>query len=151
MMNGHTIEFGNGNVPMNVSPIRADWILEGNPISRNRLLSTSADSTACTLFWDCTAGRFNWFYDIDETVYVLEGSVTIKFEAGNVCRLVAGDWVFFPKGSSAEWTVENYVRKIAFCRSPLPMPVQFARRVYRALKRLGSSGSSPSQVPSMFQ
>jgi uncharacterized cupin superfamily protein len=151
MLNGNAIEFGHSNIPMNVSPIRAAWILEGNPVSRNKLISTSADCLASTLFWDCTAGRFNWFYDVDETVYLLEGSVSIKDEAGNVHRLIAGDWMFFPKGSSAEWTVERYVRKVAFCRSPLPRPLQLARHIFRALKRVVNVGSSAPQVPTMFQ
>ncbi len=151
MLNGNAIEFGHSNIPMNVSPIRAAWILEGNPVSRNKLISTSADCLASTRFWDCTAGRFNWFYDVDETVYLLEGSVSIKDEAGNVHRLIAGDWMFFPKGSSAEWTVERYVRKVAFCRSPLPRPLQLARHIFRALKRVVNVGSSAPQVPTMFQ
>ena len=59
-------------------PIAADWILEGKPIARIEHLSSSADSTASTYFWDCTAGRFNWFYSFDETLHILEGSVALK-------------------------------------------------------------------------
>lgn len=103
---GGYIEFGNGNVPMNISPIRAAWILKGNPIYRNKQFSTSADATASTLFCDCTAGRFNWFYEIDETVCVPKGSVTINDGAGNArarCRRLG----VLPKGSSGKLTVEN--------------------------------------------
>jgi len=46
------------------SPIRANWILEGNLIARIELLSSSAAGTASSYFWDCTPGRFNWFYDL---------------------------------------------------------------------------------------
>jgi uncharacterized cupin superfamily protein len=147
----HRIAFGAGTVQLNLSAINPDWVLEGNPVTRNKLLSTSADGTASTLFWDCTAGRFNWFYDVDETVYVLEGSVSIRNQEGLVRRVSAGDWIFFPKGSYAEWTVHEYVRKVAFCRSPLPRPVQFARRVYRALKRLTGSGFKGAEASAMFQ
>jgi len=49
------------------NPIQAAWILDGNPVARAELLSSSADGTASTYFWDCTAGRFNWFYSFDET------------------------------------------------------------------------------------
>jgi EutQ-like cupin domain len=56
---------------------------------------------------NCTAGRFDWFYDVDETVYVLEGSVTIKN--------------------------------------------QFARRVYRVLKKLTGRGSNGAEATAMFQ
>lgn len=145
------IEIGVSNVVLKLSPIRAEWILEGNPITHFKLLSNSADGTASTVFWDCTAGRFNWLYDMDETACVLEGSVSIKDHTGRVRCLSAGDWAFFPKGSKAEWTVERYVRKIAFCRTPMPNSVQFARRVYRVLKRLTGRRPPASLEPAMFQ
>src|SRR6202041_2642058 len=109
-----------GTAPSNLVPnhIQSSWILEGEPLARLELLSSSADGTASTYFWDCTAGRFNWFYSFDETLHILEGAVTLKFPTGASQRVVAGDTIFFPAGSSAEWTVDNYVRKLAFCRTP---------------------------------
>src|ERR1700739_71802 len=108
------IQFGTAQVNLNPSPIRPDWILEGNPTARNKLLSSSADGTASTLIWDCTAGRFNWFYGVGETVYVIEGGVVVTDVTGTARRLRAGDTIFFPAGSRAEWHVEDYIRKIAF-------------------------------------
>ena len=122
------IELGVGNVKLNPSPIYPNWVIEGNPIARNKVLSSSADGTASTLLWDCTAGRFNWFYDVDETLYVIEGAVVVKDVTGASRRLSAGDIIFFPAGARAEWHVEKYVRKIAFCRTPLPRPLVFAKR-----------------------
>jgi uncharacterized protein len=147
----HRIAFGAGTVKLNRAAINPNWVIEGNPVSHNKLLSTSADGIASTLLWDCTAGRFNWFYDVDETVFVLEGSVTIKDQEGSVRRVAAGDWIFFPKGSHAEWTVHDYVRKVAFCRSPMPKPIQFARRVYRVLKKLAGRSSNGAEQLAMFQ
>ena len=121
-------------LPLNPCPIHPGWILEGVPVARNVVLSYSADGNASTLIWDCTAGRFNWFYDVDETIYVLEGGMIIK-DAGGTRRLSAGDSIFFPKGASAEWIVESYIRKIAFCRTPLPWPLAFAKRGLRFFKR----------------
>jgi uncharacterized protein len=146
------IEFGVGQVTMGPASINPNWILEGNPVTRNKFLSSSADGTASTWLWDCTAGKFNWFYDIDETVFLLEGSVIIKDGSGGEARhLSAGDTVFFPAGSKAEWTVERYVRKVAFLRTPLPRPVLIARRVYRSLKRLvgGRNSGTESQLPAL--
>ena len=147
------IKLGVGQVSLNPSPIYRDWILEGDPVARNTVLSSSADGTSSTLIWDCTAGRFNWFYDIDETVYLIEGSVIIKDHAGGVSQVKAGETIFFPAGSSAEWTVPNYVRKFAILRAPLPRQVQFAKRVYHSLKRLAGRGNSGQKdaVPKMFQ
>jgi uncharacterized protein len=137
-------------VSLNPSPIYDEWILEGNPVARNHILSQSADGTATTLVWDCTAGRFNWVYDIDETVYVIEGGVTVKDTSGAIRRLSAGDTIFFPAGSRAEWHVENYIRKIAFCRKPLPRLLMVAKQGYRFLKRLVGKGGSADASPAMF-
>ena len=118
------------------SPIRAEWIIEGNPIARLELLSSSAYGSASTYYWDCTAGRFNWYYAFDETLHILEGSVTLKEPSGRSRRVVAGDVVFFPAGCSAEWTVDKYIRKLAFCRTPLPGYFVRFRSFGRKIKRL---------------
>jgi len=140
-----------GKIVLNPSPINPGWILEGNPIARNQLISSSADGTASTLIWDCTAGRFNWIYGVDETIYVIEGGVVVKDSAGTARRLSAGDTIFFPAGSRAEWHVENYIRKIAFCRSPLSRPLLLAKRGVRFLKRLLGRGTAQNAAPAMFQ
>ena len=49
--------------------------------------------------------------------------------------LMPGDVAFFPAGSHAVWTVDNYVRKVAFCRRTLPGPVRTLVKVARAVKR----------------
>ena len=139
------IKFGNVKVDLKVCPFVPGWVLEGNPVSRNFTLSSSKDGYASTVVWDCTAGRFNWFYAFDESLYILEGSVLIKDEAGAVHDLSAGDTIFFPLGARAEWTVPTYVRKVAFCRNPLPPPIHFANRVYGRLRR--TFGLAPSAAP----
>jgi uncharacterized protein len=145
-----SIKYTVGRVELNSGPINPEWVLEGNPISCNKLLSYSADGTASTMMWDCTAGRFNWHYDVDETLYIIEGSVIIKETSGQTQRLSAGDVVFFPAGSSAEWHVETYIRKVAFCRTPLPGPVVFVKRGLRFLKRRLGLGGSGEAGPAMF-
>jgi uncharacterized protein len=129
------IKVGTSTAKLEPSPIQSAWILDGKPVARAELLSSSADGTARTYFWDCTAGRFNWFYSFDETLHILEGDVTLKYPSGVSHRVGRGDTVFFPAGSSAEWTVDHYVRKLAFCRTPLPGILTFARQVARRLKR----------------
>jgi uncharacterized protein len=130
-----TVTFGATTANWSSNPIRPEWILDGKPIARTELLSSSADGMASTYYWDCTAGRFNWFYSFDETLHILEGAVSLKDPKGNSRRVAAGDTVFFPAGSSAEWTVDNYVRKLAFCRTPLPPSLTVARRIARRLKQ----------------
>src|SRR5258706_13052563 len=104
------IKLGVGQVDLNPSPIEPSWVLEGNPIARNKVLSSSADGTASTLSWDCSSGRVNWFYDVDETIYVIEGGVVVKDVTGTARRLNAGDTIFFPAGTLAEWHVECCTR-----------------------------------------
>ena len=138
------IKFGSIKADLQLCPIEPSWVLEGKPISRNFTLSSSPDGTSSTVLWDCTAGKFNWYYQFDESVHVLEGSVVIEDEAGVVHKVSAGDTIFFPLGAHAVWTVETYVRKLAFCRNPLPAPIHFANRVYRKLKRTFGVGSGAS-------
>jgi uncharacterized cupin superfamily protein len=146
------LKFSIGEIELNPGPIHPAWIIEGNPISRNKLLSYSADGSSSTMMWDCTAGRFNWYYDIDETLCVIEGSVNIKDAAGVAHRLGVGDTVFFPAGSRAEWHVDQYIRKIAFLRKPLPVPLVFMKRGFRFLGRLLHGGANTKDAtPAMFR
>lgn len=141
------IEFGSVSVALDPLPIRPQWILEGTPVARCKVLSLSHDGTSKTVVWDCTAGRFNWFYDVDETVYVLEGSVILKIGAETSREVGAGETVFFRAGSHAEWTVERYIRKIAFFRHPVPkyaMLVIRAGRLAGRLARLGAKREAPA-------
>ena len=115
------------------SPIPQAWILEGNPTARKKRLATTSDRLATADMWDCTAGRFNWFYADDEVIHVLEGSVVIEDAAGTRQRLQAGDTFLFHAGSRYLWTVSNYVRKIAFLYPPLSREMRIIRGI---LKRL---------------
>lgn len=148
-MSGETIVFFQGcNVEMASCPIHPAWIIEGNPIARNFVLSRSTDGSASTLLWDCTKGVFNWRYDIDETVYVLEGSVIVRVDSGAEHVLGPGDHALFRAGSHAVWRVDEYVRKVAFCRNPVPLPVMFATRAFRKIARM--LGSRKEEAPAMF-
>jgi uncharacterized protein len=61
------IETGHCNVDLKPSPIEPSWIIEGNPEARSHVLSTSACGNTRTIIWSCTEGKFNWYYDVDET------------------------------------------------------------------------------------
>ncbi len=133
-------------------PIHPSWVLEGQPRTRIAVLSDgSSDASAFTVMWDCTAGRFNWFYSIDETVYILEGAVTLTFPSGVTRQLVAGSSYFFARGTQAQWQVDSYVRKVAFCHEPMSTKVFMAKRVFRALKRAVLPGSVPPGLTKMFE
>ncbi len=116
------------------APIPQGWILEGTPEARGKILFCSTDEMAFTVMWDCTAGRFNWFYDIDETVCIMEGSVTVRDSAGRSTTLKPGDTFYFPAGSQFHWIVTHSVRKVAFIHIPMSSKMRLARRLYHGLK-----------------
>jgi uncharacterized protein len=147
------IRFGSSRGELTPAPIDPAWILEGNPVARNKCMSRSVDGNGSTYIWDCTAGRFNWHYYIDETVCVLQGSVLVKDPNGGSRLLEAGDTAFFAAGSSAEWAVQSYIRKVAFMHRPMPAPLRFAKKVYvgiRSIVRRGEKQKQGEMVPSMF-
>lgn len=115
-------------------PIPRQWILEGNPTARRKLLVGSSDDMASTHMWDCTAGRFNWHYGSDEVIYVLEGSVLIEDDAGGRRQLGPGDTFLFPAGSRFHWTVPQYIRKIAFLHAPLSRKMRLVKVIYNFVR-----------------
>ena len=58
-----------------------------------------------------------------------------------------GDVAFFPSGSVTLWHVETYVRKLAFCRHAMPVPLGFALRAFNKLKAL--AGLGPAAAPGL--
>jgi uncharacterized protein len=145
---------GNESTPdhgLEPAPIPREWILEGEPVTRWRMLAGSSDDRAFTVMWDCTASCFNWYYDADETIFVLEGSVIITDPQGHRQTLRPTDSYLFPGGSRYHWNVPVYVRKVAFIHMPLPPTLRYARRFYRSLKgwlRGGKHGGQASGLGS---
>jgi uncharacterized cupin superfamily protein len=117
------------------APIRPEWIRAGTPLARCAELSRSADGTALTAVWECTAGEFDWHFAGDETVHILDGEVIVD-EGEGPRALRPGDVAFFPAGSTSRWRVPAYVKKLAFCRDPVPRPVLRAVGLVRRLKGL---------------
>ena len=148
----HTlIETGHCNVDLKPSPIEPSWILEGNPEARSHVLSTSACSTTTTVIWSCTEGKFNWYYDVDETIMILEGSIVLESEGMPPRRYGVGDVILFRDGAHVKWHVEGYVKKIAFFRQTLPFGLGYAVRAINKLKRMvfvpGGRRSAPQRGP----
>ena len=129
------IETAHCSVDLKPWPTEPSWIIEGNPEARSHVLWTSADGSATTLIWSCTEGKFNWYYDFDETILILEGSIVLENDAMPPTRYGPGDVVFFKDGAHARWHVEGHVKKLAFCRKTQPVLLGFALRVFSKLKR----------------
>lgn len=133
-------------VAMTPAPINPDWILAGTPVARAGEIVRSTDGTTTSAVWDCTAGTFNWYFGVDETVHILEGEVEVSAPGFGTRRLGPGDVALFRAGSSARWHVPHYVRKIAFCRHPLPWPMGFAVRALGKVKALIGGRPAPAAI-----
>ncbi|WP_415976596.1 cupin domain-containing protein [Rhodococcus sp. 077-4] len=144
-----------GDIALEASPIEPTWILEGSPQARVAQWSESIDGTTTTNVWDCTAGRFRWYFSVDEIVHIMDGSVTVSSEEHAPRTLVAGDAALFRAGTWSEWHVESYVRKHAILRQHLPAPVSFALKVAGVARaRMGKfktavGGKRPQRVGSL--
>ncbi|MDJ0394464.1 cupin domain-containing protein [Rhodococcus sp. G-MC3] len=131
-------------------PINPDWILEGEPEARIAEWSRSTDGTTTTNVWDCTAGRFRWFFAVDEIVHIMDGSVTVSSENHPARTLVVGDAALFRAGTWSEWHVPTYVRKHAILRRHMPrsilLALEFADHVRGALRRVEGLGRKKSMA-----
>jgi uncharacterized cupin superfamily protein len=129
--------FSNGERTLHAAPINRDWVREGMPEATGCPIFETKDRGANVHEWRCTRGRFVWHYGIDEIVYIIEGSARIKDLATGVTTTInAGSSVLFQRGSSAEWTVDRPIRKIAINHIPLSPKLIVARSAWRRLKRL---------------
>src|SRR5579872_2647884 len=100
------IETSDLKLNLKPTPIEQSWIIEGNPVAQSSVVSTSADGLASTIVWECTEGKFHWYYDYDETIMVLEGSMTLENDAMRPTRYGPGDVIFFRNGAHARWHVQ---------------------------------------------
>ena len=118
------------------APVSPEWVLDGTPETRSKELARSHDRTSYVMVWDCTAGRFTWHYNKDETLVVISGEAFITNEKGEERRLGPGDIVFFPAGVSCTWRVTKYIRKVAFLRHTMPRPFGFGVLAWNKLLRM---------------
>ena len=130
------IEIARTTVDLTPRPIEPSWIIEGKPDATWCVLSQSADGLASTMVWHCTAGKFNWYYDFDETILILEGGIVLENDTMPPTRYGPGDVIFFKDGAHARWHIESHVKKLAFCRKTQPVWLGFALRVVLKLKKM---------------
>lgn len=61
--------------------------------------------------WEKEASRFDWYYDSQETCYLLEGKIKVEPEGGESVEFGAGDLVTFPQGLKCVWDISKKVKK----------------------------------------
>jgi uncharacterized protein len=135
-MSPSLIETANLAVDLAPAPIEPSWIIEGTPTATSCTIARSSDGLGSTIVWQCTEGKFNWYYDFDETILILEGAIVLESEGMPAKRYGPGDVVFFRDGAHAKWHVEGHVKKLAFCLKTQPYVLGLAVRVINKLKRM---------------
>ena len=135
-MSRSLIEIAKLSVNLTPRPIEPSWVIDGKPDASWCILSQSADGLATTMVWHCTEGKFNWYYDFDETILILDGSIVLESDGMPPTRYGAGDVIFFKDGAHAKWHVEGHVKKLAFCRKTSPVWFGFALRVFLKLRKM---------------
>jgi uncharacterized protein len=134
------IEVANTATHLTPSPIEPSWIIEGNPVAQSSVLFKSADGLARIIVWECSKGKFNWYYDLEETLLILEGSVVLGNDTMSPTRYGPGDVICFKDGAHAKWLVESRVKKLSFLQMNQPVLLGFALRVLSKIKRTLVSG-----------
>ena len=80
------------------SPIPAEWIISGNPISEVAEVFETHDGNAQVYLWRTTASTFRWTHQADEIISILDGEVFITeadckrhhLKPGNVAHFLVG-------------------------------------------------------------
>ncbi len=127
------------------APIREADVIAGQPRARSWDLHASRIGGVSMNYWDCTAGRFRWHYAGDEMIEVLEGEVHVTDDDGHTITLRPGDTAHFRAGTTLEWHVPEYVRKLAFNRSAQTLP---DRMLSKLLRTFASRSAPRSAGPS---
>lgn len=99
------------NLPLAPTTVKDSWILEGTPRFSYAVYVESPDGKTRSGLWQAEGpARFEWHFDTDETVRILEGEVEIE-EGGKVYTLRPGDTAFFAAGAVNRWRVNERVLK----------------------------------------
>lgn len=94
------------------------WLLEGSPTFRTTHFFHSLDGRMSAGLWEAIGpAKFEWHYDSDETVLVLEGGARLTY-GGQISEVVAGSRVFFRAGEVVIWEVPQRIKKTWVLHDP---------------------------------
>lgn len=107
--------------PLEAVEVDRGWIRSGSPEFAQAETFRSVDGRTSQGLWSCTGPTtFEWHFEVDETVYVLEGEVKIDYQ-GKQFTLHPGDTAVFHGGTTATWTVDRYLKKTYTLHNPGPL------------------------------
>lgn len=74
--------------------------------------ASDPDGTLLVALWRSTPQTFEYTFEDDETLFLIEGSVEVAYPDGVVVRIVPGDVVSFTKGATTTWTILEDSKKL---------------------------------------
>jgi len=99
--------------PTEFEPLPLPDVVEGDPDARVHWLRTtgSGDCTLQTGIFVAQPSRFRYTFEADETIYVIEGRVTVSLDHGDSVTLGPGQIASFPSGAQATWQITEPLRE----------------------------------------
>lgn len=92
-------------------------ILEGEPHAGGQFTANTADGIVTAGFWSCDVGRYQFFFDYDEFIYLIRGEVIITDVAtGESQTLHAGETAHLPAGVTTIWQITQAMTKYFVAR-----------------------------------
>lgn len=61
--------------------------------------------------WSREPSEFVWYYEDNESCYIMEGEATVTDRLGNSISFGPGDWVEFEKGLHCNWRITKKISK----------------------------------------
>ncbi|WP_457104141.1 cupin domain-containing protein [Methylobacterium sp. P5_C11] len=125
-----------GSAAFSPSPIPAEWIVAGSPVTEVATVSETHDGSAQVYLWRTTASTFRWTHGADEIITILDGEVFITEADGKRHHLTPGDVAHFPVGSVQLWDVPGNLLKSAILKHRSPTLVEASMRWVRRVRAL---------------
>jgi uncharacterized cupin superfamily protein len=101
---------------------REGYVIESGGVSM-KVLWVSDDGTSASGLWEAQPGVIKGVFLFDERDYILSGRMTVRPEEGNPVEIRAGEFVHFPKGSTATWEIHETLRKCFNIYNPEGLPL----------------------------
>ncbi|MDE2430212.1 MAG: DUF861 domain-containing protein [Burkholderiales bacterium] len=99
------------HMPVQAFEVDPSWVKEGKPHFRAVEFYQSTDKHSSSGIFECDGpSTFEWHYQLDEAIYVLEGGVEIDYQ-GKHLSVKPGETVFFRAGTTATWHVPVHIKK----------------------------------------
>jgi uncharacterized cupin superfamily protein len=93
-------------------------ILEGTPNAGGLFTARTPDDEVTAGFWSCDVGRYEFFFDYDEFVYIIRGAMTVTVKDTGATHLLSeGDSAHFPPGVTTIWEITRPLTKYFVARA----------------------------------